>query len=81
MHLEQNLKRSNRRESFVLKDQLKPRPYQKPRKVKADPSHVDVVKALVRAYFSVVRKTFCDLVPKIVMTHVVHKVRCCVGIN
>ena len=29
---------------------------------------------LVRAYFSVVRKTFCDLVPKIVMTHVVHKV-------
>ena len=74
-------RRSNRRESFVLKDQLKPRPYQKPRKVKADPSHVDVVKALVRAYFSVVRKTFCDLVPKIVMTHVVHKVRCCVGIN
>ncbi|CAH0374262.1 unnamed protein product [Pelagomonas calceolata] len=67
-------RRSNRRESFVLKDQLKPRPYQKPRKVKADPSHVDVVKALVRAYFSVVRKTFCDLVPKIVMTHVVHKV-------
>ena len=36
---------------------------------------------MVRAYFSVVRKTFCDLVPKIVMTHVVHKVRCCVGIN
>ncbi len=118
----------NRRESFVFKYQLKPRPYQKPRKVKADPSHVDVVKALVRAYFSVcavrkstasflderpprtstsssrrsyrrrrrrvggvgrlklistqvVRKTFCDLVPKIVMTHVVHKVRCCVGIN
>jgi dynamin 1-like protein len=64
----------NRRESFVLKDQLRPRRHQRPRKVRADPSHVDVVKALVRAYFAVVRKTFCDLVPKIVMTHVVHKV-------
>ena len=49
-----------------------PKP-RRPKRLDAS-SEVDAVKALVRAYFSVVRKTFCDLVPKIVMTHVVGKV-------
>ena len=68
--------RRDRRESFVLRDAPRrggaPKP-RRPKKLDAS-SEVDAVKALVRAYFSVVRKTFCDLVPKIVMTHVVGKV-------
>ena len=40
----------------------------------APATDVDIVNKLVRAYFCVVRKTFCDLVPKIVMTHVVKSV-------
>ena len=65
----------------MLKDQLKPRLPEAAESESGPVARPGVVKALVRAYFSVVRKTFCDLVPKIVMTHVVHKVRCCVGIS
>ncbi|KAJ1460466.1 P-loop containing nucleoside triphosphate hydrolase protein [Pelagophyceae sp. CCMP2097] len=58
-----------RRDSFVIADTLQPR-------TKADDraDEVATVKALVEAYFGVVRKTFTDLVPKIVMAKLVEKV-------